>query len=205
MKFPEPLQQLLAALKRLPGIGPRSAQRMAFHLLERDRDGARALAEALQQALTQIGRCRTCRMFAAGELCPTCAATSRDDSQLCVVESPADVIAIEESASYRGRYFVLHGRLSPLDGIGPAELGLELLESRLAAGAVREVILATSATVEGEATAGYVASLARTAGVAATRIARGVPIGGELEFVDSGTLSRAIARRLTVDEDESRY
>jgi recombination protein RecR len=140
-------------------------------------------------------------MFAEGELCPVCAATNRDGAMLCVVESPADVMAVEESAGYRGLYFVLHGRLSPLDGIGPDKLGIDELAGRLASGAVREVILATSATVEGEATASYLAALARRHGLRASRIAHGVPIGGELEYVDSGTLSRAIAGRVVVDGD----
>jgi recombination protein RecR len=199
MKFPPRLQQLLLALRRLPGVGPKTAQRMAFHLLERDREGAKALLTALQDALEVVRRCTSCRMFAEGELCPVCAATNRDAATLCVVESPADVMAVEESAGYRGLYFVLHGRLSPLDGIGPEELGLAQLAERLGAGTVREVILATSATVEGEATAAYLAALARRHGLRATRIAHGVPIGGELEYVDSGTLSRAIAGRVAVD------
>lgn len=199
MKFPPRLQQLLQALRRLPGVGPKTAQRMAFHLLERDREGAEALVAALGEALAGIGRCRSCRMFAEGELCPVCAAGSRDAALLCVVESPADVIAVEESAGYRGLYFVLHGRLSPLDGIGPGELGIDQFAERLAGGTVREVILATSATVEGEATAAYLASIAHRHGLRATRIAHGVPIGGELEYVDGGTLSRAIAGRVTVE------
>lgn len=172
---------------------------MAFHLLERDRDGARVLLQALQDGLQNIGRCSACRMLAEGELCPVCADRSRDESQLCVVETPADVIAVEESAVYRGRYFVLHGRLSPLDGIGPTELGLDAFSDRIAQGTTREVILATSATVEGEATASYVASLARRHGLRTTRIAHGVPVGGELEYVDGGTLSRAIVGRVVVD------
>lgn len=200
MKFPPRLQQFLLALRRLPGVGPKTAQRMAFHLLERDRDGAQALLVSLQEALQGIGRCRDCRMFAEAELCPVCASGSRDGSLLCVVESPADVIAVEDSAAYRGLYFVLHGRLSPLDGVGPAELGLEQFAARLSAGSVREVILATSATVEGEATASYLAGIARRGGLKATRIAHGVPIGGELEYVDGGTLSRAIAGRVAVNE-----
>jgi recombination protein RecR len=201
MKFPARLQQLLLALRRLPGVGPKSAQRMAFHLLERDRDGARSLALALDEALTGIARCPECRMFADAGLCPTCATAGRDPAVLCVVESPADVIAIEDSASFRGRYFVLHGRLSPLDGIGPEELGLGQLAGKLAGGAVRELILATSATVEGEATAAYLAGIAHAHAVRATRIAHGVPIGGELEYVDSGTLSRAISGRIAVEDD----
>jgi recombination protein RecR len=203
VKFPARLQRLLFALRRLPGVGPKTAQRMAFHLLERDRDGAQSLARALDEALAGITRCPSCRMFADAGLCPVCAASGRDAATICVVESPADVIAVEESASYRGVYFVLHGRLSPLEGIGPAELALDLLAGKLAGGSVREVILATSATVEGEATAAYLASVARGHGVRATRIAHGVPIGGELEYVDSGTLSRAISGRTSVNEEGS--
>lgn len=200
MKFPPRLQLLLQALRRLPGVGPKTAQRMAFYLLERDREGAQALATALGSALEGVGRCNSCRMFAEDGLCPVCSAGNRDGGTICVVESPADVMAIEESASYRGLYFVLHGRLSPLDGIGPVELGLEQLAERLAGGGIQEVILATSATVEGEATASYLAAMAHRHGLRATRIARGVPIGGELEYVDSGTLSRAIIGRVTLEE-----
>ncbi len=201
MKFPPRLQQLLEALRRLPGVGPKTAQRMAFHMLERDREGAQFLLSALQGALQGVGRCPHCRMFAETELCPICGAGARDDGTVCVVESPADVIAIEESAGYRGLYFVLHGRLSPLDGVGPEEIGVEQLIARLESGLVREVILATSATVEGEATASYLAGIARRYGLRATRIAHGIPIGGELEYVDSGTLSRAIARRVSVEDE----
>lgn len=199
MKFPPLLQQLLLALRRLPGVGPKTAQRMAFHLLERDHAGAAALAAALQAALDGVGRCRQCRMFAEAELCPVCAGDNRNAGLICVVESPADVIAIEESASFRGRYFVLHGRLSPLDGVGPAQLGVDMFEQQIEQPGVTEVILATSATVEGEATAGYLAGLCQKRKVRATRIAHGVPIGGELEYVDSGTLSRAIAGRISVE------
>lgn len=199
MNFPPLLQQLLVTLRRLPGVGPKTAQRMAFHLLERDRDGASALAQSLQAALAGVRRCERCRMFAESELCPICAATGRDQALLCVVESPSDVIAVEDSGGYRGNYFVLHGRLSPLDGIGPEEIGLPLLQAHFADGKLREIILATSATVEGEATAAYVAGLAQRHGCKTTRIAQGVPIGGELEFVDSGTLSRAIAGRTQLD------
>lgn len=199
MNFPPLLQQLLVTLRRLPGVGPKTAQRMAFHLLERDRDGALALAQTLQAALSGVRRCERCRMFAEAELCPICAASGRDQTTICVVESPSDVIAVEDSGGYRGTYFVLHGRLSPLDGIGPEEIGLPLLQTRLGDGRLQEVILATSATVEGEATAAYVAGLAQRHACRATRIAQGVPIGGELEFVDSGTLSRAIAGRTRLE------
>jgi len=201
MKYPPRLEQLLLALRRLPGVGPKSAQRMAFHLLERDRDGALRLAAALSEALRSIGRCRNCRMFAEDELCALCTAAGRDGAMVCVVESPADVSAVEESAGYRGHYFVLHGRLSPLDGVGPVELGIEVLAEKFNTGAVREVILATSATVEGEATAAYIAGMARAHGLRATRIAHGVPLGGELEFVDGNTLSLAIAGRLPLEDD----
>lgn len=204
MQFTPRLQQLLQALRSLPGVGNKTAQRMAFHLLERNREGALALATALEAAVHEVRRCERCRMFAEAELCTICAAAGRDAGILCVVESPADVMAIEESASYRGRYFVLHGRLSPLDGIGPEELGIEQFNGLLSGAAVQEIILATSATVEGEATAAYLASLAAEHGKRATRIAHGVPIGGELEYVDSSTLSRAIAARTTVAADGSR-
>lgn len=198
MKHPEALARLIEALHALPGIGPKSAQRLAFRLLQDGRGAARQLADALDHALENIGRCSRCRMLAEGPLCPLCAAPARDESQLCVVESPADVIAVENSGAYRGRYFVLMGHLSPLDGIGPAELGLHELDLLLGQGAVREVILATSSTVEGEATAHFVSEMARARGLAATRIAQGVPIGGELEYADGGTLSAAFAGRQSV-------
>lgn len=196
--FSPRLQDLLAALRCLPGVGPKSAQRMAFHLLERDRDGAGQLVAAVAAALEHIGQCAQCRMLAEEEVCPICADVRRDAGLICVVETPADVMAVEDSAAYRGRYFVLMGRLSPLDGIGPEELGVALLERRLGAGEIREVVLATSATVEGEATAAFIAGLAAQHGVAASRIAQGVPMGGELEYVDSRTLYRAIADRTSI-------
>ena len=171
---------------------------MAFHLLERDRDGAREIAAALTGATTTLGHCSRCRMFAEGERCPTCAATNRDRSLLCVVESPADVVAIEQSASFRGCYFVLMGHLSPLDGVGPAEIGIEAFERLLAEGEVREVILATNPTVEGEATAHFLAGVVGRHGLKASRIAHGVPVGGELEYVDGGTLAHALAGRQAV-------
>ncbi len=171
---------------------------MAFRLLQTERDAARELAESLQQALARVGRCQRCRMLAEGNLCPGCESTSRDDSLLCVVESPADVMAIENSGSYRGRFFVLLGHLSPLDGIGPEQLGLADLRQILAAGAVKELILATNSTVEGEATAHYVGELARSLGLATSRIAQGVPFGGELEYVDGGTLAHALHGRTQV-------
>lgn len=189
------LNRLMAALRCLPGVGPKSAQRMALHLLERDRIGAQRLVEDLQAALDGIGRCQQCRDLSETAICTLCANPNRDQSQLCVIETPADVWAVEQATGFKGLYFVLMGHLSPLDGIGPAELGLENLEARLDRGEVREIILATNPTVEGEATAYYIAELARERGIRATRIAHGVPLGGELEYVDGGTLAHAFAGR----------
>jgi recombination protein RecR len=187
--------RLIEALRCLPGVGPKSAQRMAFHLLERNRDGARRLAQALNEAADKVGRCQQCRTLSETPLCRLCASDKRSAAQLCVVESPADVQAIEQTTSYQGRYFVLMGHLSPLDGIGPEDIGLDLLAARFAEGVVQEVILATNPTVEGEATAHYIADMARQQGIRASRIAYGVPFGGELEYVDSGTLLHALAGR----------
>jgi recombination protein RecR len=198
MHYPPSLDRLIEALRCLPGVGPKSAQRMAFHLLERDRDGARQIAAAVGGALEQLGRCSRCRMFAEGELCPVCAAPGRDRGLLCVVESPADVVAIEQSGGFRGCYFVLMGHLSPLDGIGPEQIGVEALERVLGEGVVREVILATNPTVEGEATAHFLAEVVTRRGIRASRIAHGVPVGGELEYVDGGTLAHALAGRQAV-------
>lgn len=198
MKYTPTLARLIDSLRCLPGVGPKSAQRMAFYLLERDRDGGRILSQALAEALQHVGHCKRCRMLTESELCTICASTQRDQTQLCVVESPADVVAIEQSGGFRGRYFVLMGHLSPLDGVGPAELGLEQFEQLLKAGEVREVILATNPTAEGEATAHYLGELARRLGIKASRIAHGVPVGGELEYVDGGTLAHALAGRTTV-------
>lgn len=198
MKYSASLARLIDTLRCLPGVGPKSAQRMAFHLLERDRDGGRALALALSEALARVAHCKRCRMLTEGELCGICASSQREVAQLCVVESPADVVAIEQSGGFRGRYFVLMGHLSPLDGIGPAELGLEEFERLLGEGEVREVILATNPTVEGEATAHYLGELALRLGIKASRIAHGVPVGGELEYVDGGTLAHALAGRTAV-------
>ncbi len=189
------LNRLIAALRCLPGVGPKSAQRMALHLLERDRDGGHRLVDALRAALEGIGHCRLCRDLSETELCALCANPRRDRSLLCVIETPADVLAVEQATGFQGVYFVLMGHLSPLDGIGPVELGLEALEARLDEGEVREMILATNPTVEGEATAYYLAELARERGIRATRIAHGVPLGGELESVDGGTLAHAFAGR----------
>lgn len=189
------IQRLVEALRCLPGVGPRSAQRMAFHLLERDREGGRRLAAVLAEAMERVGHCRRCRTLSDREVCALCAVPSRDDALLCVVETPAEVLAIEQATGYKGRYFVLGGRLSPLDGIGPRELGLDLLRARLGEGAVRELILATNPTVEGAATAHYIGEMARESGVLVTRIAHGVPLGGELDYVDGGTLAHAFAGR----------
>jgi recombination protein RecR len=189
------LARLIEALRALPGVGPKSAQRMAFHLLQDGRPGARLLCGALDAALVSVTRCRRCRMLTEGELCTICAAPLRDATLLCAVESPADVVAVESSGSYRGRYFVLMGHLSPLDGVGPEQLGSRELEAILAEGAVRELILATNSTVEGEATAHYLSEVAARHGIRASRIAHGVPVGGELEYVDGGTLAHALAGR----------
>ncbi len=189
------LARLIEALRALPGVGPKTAQRMAFQLLQEGRPGARALAAALDAALLSVKRCQRCRMLTEGELCTICAAPLRDVTLLCAVESPADVVAVESSGSYRGRYFVLMGHLSPLDGVGPEQLGSRELEAILAQGQVRELILATNSTVEGEATAHYLSELAARHGIRASRIAHGVPVGGELEYVDGGTLAHALAGR----------
>ncbi len=189
------LEQLIDALRVLPGVGQKSAQRMAYHLLERQRDGGRRLSEALEAAMSRIGNCGRCRDFSETPVCPVCGSTSRDGHVLCVVETPADRLAIEQATDFRGLYFVLHGRLSPLDGIGPRELGLDGLGTRLAEGEVRELIVATNPTVEGEATAHYLAQLARQHGVRPSRPAHGLPLGGELEYVDRGTLSHAFGSR----------
>lgn len=183
----------------MPGVGQKSAQRIAFHLLERDRDGARLMAQALADAAEGIGHCKQCRMLTEHERCSICVASGRDTSQLCVVESPADVMAVEDATGFRGLYFVLMGHLSPLDGIGPEELGLQQLEERLASSEVSELIIATNPTVEGDATAHYLADLATRYKVQASRIAHGVPLGGELEYVDGGTLSHAFYGRRVVD------
>jgi len=189
------LEQLIEAFRILPGVGQKTAQRMAYHVLERDRDGAQRLSEALAAAVDRIGHCTRCRDFSESELCITCASASRDAHLLCAVESPADRLVIEQATGYRGFYFVLQGRLSPLDGIGPRELGLEKLAARLAEGEVQELVIATNPTVEGEATAHYLAQLSRQHGVKPTRLAHGVPLGGELEYVDRGTLSHAFGTR----------
>ena len=189
------LGQLTQTLCCLPGVGPKTAQRMSFHLLQRDRSGAKILAETLIEALEKIGHCQICRTLTEQDVCQICADKARDSAIVCIVESPADVWIIDQATVFNGHYFVLHGRLSPLDGIGPDELGLDLLEQRMASGAIKELILATNSTVEGEATSYFIAELARKHQVQASRIAHGVPMGGELEFIDSGTLAHAFNGR----------
>ncbi len=189
------IEQLVEALRCLPGVGPKSAQRIAMHLLERDRQGGESLARVLLEAIERVGHCESCRNFTEDKLCAICRSERRDEALLCVVESPMDVVSVEQSGAYRGRYYVLMGRLSPIDGIGPDELGLSVLEQRFLAGGIREVILATGTTLEGEATAHYIAEMAAESGIRSTRIAYGVPLGGELEYVDGSTLSHAISSR----------
>jgi len=192
------LDQLIEALRCLPGVGPKSAQRMALHVLERDREGGLHLATTLTAAVERIGRCRRCRNLTEQELCRICSNPQRDGSLLCVVESPSDVLAIEQATGFQGHYYVLLGRLSPLDGIGPDELGLDDLARRLEQEAPRELIIATNPTVEGEATAFYLQRMAQNAGVPVSRIAHGVPIGGELEFTDQSTIAHAFSSRQVV-------
>jgi recombination protein RecR len=189
------LNQLIEALRCLPGVGPKSAQRMAFHLLQRDRDAGIALARVMADAMQRIGHCRECRTLSERDLCALCANANRERGVLCIVEQPSDIVAIEQATDYRGLYFVLGGRLSPLDGVGPEELGLGRLRQRLHDGVVSEAILAISPTVEGSATAHYITDIADGSQVRITRIAHGVPLGGELEFVDGGTLAHAFAGR----------
>ena len=189
------LTDLIEALRCLPGVGAKSAQRMALHVLERDRIGAKRLAEKLAAAVERIGNCTRCRTFSEETVCALCASTSRDGSLLCVVETPVDQLAIEQATGYRGRYFVLLGRLSPLDGLGPKEIGLDLLARRLSEGEVQELIVATNPTVEGEATALYLARLLKPLGVRVTRIAMGVPVGSDLDYTDEFTMSKAMEGR----------
>ncbi len=192
------LELLLEALRCLPGVGPKSAQRMALHLLERDRDGGLHLSTVLKDAMERVGHCRICRNLTENKVCRICANERRDQSLLCIVESPSDVIAIENATGYQGRYFVLLGRLSPLDGIGPAELGLERLAERLKDHPPGEMIIATNPTVEGEATAFYLQRMAQKHDITISRIAHGVPLGGELEYTDQSTIAHAFASRLKV-------
>lgn len=194
------IDDLVEALRCLPGVGPKSAQRMVMHLLERDRDGGRKLAERMRVAMEAVGHCSLCRNLTEHPTCDICANPARDASQLCVVETPADVMAIEQSAAYRGRYFVLLGHLSPIDGLGPAEIGMPELASRAADPELREVIVATNPTVEGEATAHYIAEMLADRALALSRIAHGIPVGGELEYVDGGTLAHALGGRTPLAE-----
>lgn len=193
------LAQLIESLRCLPGVGPKTAQRMALHLLERNRDGGLRLSAILDVAMQRIGRCKQCRDLTELEVCAICANPRRDQTQLCIVESPVDVLAIEAATAYKGRYFVLLGRLSPLDGIGPAELGLDQLAELLEHNAPEEMIIATNPTVEGEATSYYLQRMAKTHNIRVTRIAHGVPLGGELEYTDQSTLAHAFGSRLLVD------
>jgi recombination protein RecR len=195
MEKPAALDELIQALRCLPGVGPKSAQRMAYHLLQRDQQGAGRLARGLTDALERIRHCARCNTFTESEVCSLCASPRRDASLLCVVESPGDLLMMEQTQSYAGLYFVLLGRLSPLDGVGPREIHLDRLVRRACDDVVKEVILATNFTVEGEATAHYIGELLSAKGLKVTRIARGLPVGGELEHVDSGTLAQAVLER----------
>lgn len=197
--FSPKIDYLIECLCILPGIGPRSAQRIAFHLLERNRDGGIKLSDALKDTMTSIKHCKSCRNFSENDVCHLCNNPSRDNTLLCIVETPADVIAIEQTSGFRGYYFVLQGHLSPLDGIGPKELGIDELMTRIQSLPIREVILATNSTIEGEVTAHHIAKLLKPLNISATRIAHGVPMGGELEFVDSTTLMRALSGRKEVE------
>ena len=196
MKFSPLVQELIESFRCLPGVGAKTAQRMAFHLLERNRRGGEKLADKLSQAMEHVGHCQKCRNFTEQDLCDICLSPKRQMSELlCVVETPADVIAIEQTGEFIGRYFILMGHLSPIDGIGPSDLGLDLLAAELKLGHIKEVILATNPTVEGEATAHFIAEMTKDIGVNISRIAHGVPVGGELEFVDGNTLSHALTGR----------
>jgi recombination protein RecR len=197
MKSPA-LEELIEALRCIPGIGPKSAQRTAYHLLQHDKAGAGRLAESLARALESVRRCAKCNTFAEAELCALCASPKRDASQLCVVETPGDLLMMEQTLAYNGLYFVLMGRLSPLDGIGPKEIGLDVMQRRLSDGGVKEVIVATNFTNEGEATAHYIGEMLKGRAIRVTRIAQGVPVGGELEYVDTGTLAQALVERRPV-------
>ena len=198
MSFSPLVDRLLEALRVLPGVGPRTAQRMALHLLERERDGGRRLVEVLGTALEQVGYCQRCRTLTEEPTCTLCRSARRDGALLCIVESPADMLAIEDAGGYHGHYFVLHGHLSPLDGIGPDDIGLARLDARLDEGGVEEVILATNLTVEGQTTAHYIIERLEPTGVAVTRLAHGVPVGGELDYLDDGTLMAALQSRQRV-------
>ena len=198
MKNPPALEQLIESLRCLPGVGPKSAQRMAYYLLQRDREGASGLALALDNALQVVDHCKLCNTFSEQPVCPLCESTQRDSTVLCVVEMPTDLMMLESTRAYSGMYFVLMGRLSPLDGVGPKEIHLDKLLKRAQDGIVQEVILATNYTVEGDATAHYISELLRARGIKVSRIARGMPMGGEIEYVDSGTLAQAMLERRSV-------
>ena len=198
MKNPPALEALIDGLRALPGVGPKSALRMAYHLLQRDRKGAAKLAHSLENALQVLRSCESCNNFSETPICQLCESDKRDAAQLCVVEMPTDLMMMEQTQSYNGMYFVLMGRLSPLDGIGPKEINLDKLIKRAQDGIVKEVILATNYTMEGEATAHYISELLKTRNIAVSRIARGLPMGGEIEYVDSGTLSMALLGRKTL-------
>ncbi len=195
MKAASPLDTLIEALRCLPGVGPKSAQRMAHHLLQHDRAGAARLAAAIERAMHSVVRCERCNGFSEKSTCDLCNAPERDHTVLCVVETPGDQMMVEQTLAFKGLYFVLMGRISPLDGMGPKEIGLDALMKRACDGLVREVVLATNFTTEGEATAFYLGEILRARGLKVTRIARGVPVGGELEFVDAGTLAQALYDR----------
>ena len=192
------IDELMSSLRCLPGVGPKSAQRMALHLLERDREGAERLAQSLHKAVEGVGRCQRCRTLTEQTLCGICSNARRDNQMLCIVETPADVLAIEQAGNYQGKYFVLLGHLSPIDGIGPDDIGIDQLMQLLQTDPVQELILATNPTVEGEATAFYISERAKNLGVTVSRIAHGVPLGGELEYVDGGTLAHAFLSRRNV-------
>jgi len=202
MDFSPLTNKLIQALRCLPGVGPKTAQRMAFHLLDHNRENGKHLAQTIDQAIQQIGHCNTCRTFSETETCKLCDNTNRDPNLLCIVETPADIVAIEQTAAFRGRYFVLMGHLSPLDGIGPNELGLEQFQRRLQTTDIKEIIIATNHTVEGEATAYYIAELAKPFKIKTSRIAHGIPLGGELGFTDSRTIASALANRITYEKHE---
>ena len=198
MRPPSALEALIQSLRCLPGVGPKSAQRMAYHLLQRDQDGARRLADSMRKAVDQVRHCNMCNTFTEAEICEICLSGKRDKTLLCVVETPGDLLMMEQTQTYRGLYFVLMGRLSPLDGIGPKDIHLDSLIKRASDGMVKEVILATNFTVEGEATAHYISELLGEQGLKVSRIARGLPVGGELEYVDAGTLAQAFIERRAV-------
>jgi len=193
------IQELIESLRCLPGVGPKSAQRMTFHLLERAKDKGLQLAESLKKTIDQVDHCQRCRTFSETEICQLCSSPKRNQQLLCIVETPADVIALEQTGNYRGLYFVLMGHLSPLDGIGPKEIGIELLSQRMQAETIDEIIIATNSTIEGEATAHYIATLSNAKGITCSRIAHGIPAGGELEYLDELTLTRALEARRHIE------